>query len=360
MRFKRRISNLRGPIRFEPCVNMEGKLMTLIQRRITPAIQAASRSNGPKSPGPATEAAKINSSMNALKHGLRSRAPSRVLEALGEAPQDFQNLHQEFFQQFRPRTPLEGQLVEKIVENRWRDRRLRRAEESMLLANYGQFELDHAQRLAAEGRAEVSVGAAQAAHTAGLASLPDSDAKFALILQCLESARQAIETGGFGEDGRKPIEAVYGPDASLAGASLLAAYEECHKTASQDLASEEQRQRQHTAFLQLLDKEIGSFQILQEVHRRSRDDLTAARAGSLALLPNSELNRLVRYETFLDRQFEQLIRQLEKAQAARKNSQPLRDLSEFRKPDDTRKTGAPPERKPEAGGASGPPPGADS
>jgi hypothetical protein len=282
--------------------------MSLVRKRTTEAMEAANRSNSLKCTGPITEAGKISARMNALKHGLTGKGPAYVHEVLGEKHEDRIALRIGIIRDLGPQNALEAELARQIVENRWRWHRVRRAEEGLLAARRMQFDLDYARKLAADGRSAASVGEAKAATDAGLASLPDSDTKFTFILQCLQAARQAVQMEGFGEQAWKRIKAVYGPDPGLAGAALLASFRECQKAGSA-ACSEDERQKQQAAFLTLLDAEIGCFQKLQELHQACGDQLAAAMAESMSVLPSDDLKRILRYETFLDRQFDRLLKQ---------------------------------------------------
>jgi len=65
--------------------------------QLTPALLAAARQNAQHSTGPRSPAAKQNSKLNALKHGGYVSGENRCLAmlALGEDPQEFENLKQE-------------------------------------------------------------------------------------------------------------------------------------------------------------------------------------------------------------------------------------------------------------------------
>jgi hypothetical protein len=60
--------------------------------QLTPQLLAAARQNSRHSTGPRSPAAKQNSKLNALKHGLRASPENHyeVMLALGENPQEFQ------------------------------------------------------------------------------------------------------------------------------------------------------------------------------------------------------------------------------------------------------------------------------
>ena len=80
-----------------------------------------SRVNGRKSKGPVTAQGKINSSRNALHHGLAAKK-LLVLETEDEAA--FQNLVDAYFRRFQPADEVEADLVLEMVANRWRLRRI--------------------------------------------------------------------------------------------------------------------------------------------------------------------------------------------------------------------------------------------
>ncbi len=287
--------------------------MSLIERRSTEAAVAASRANSLKSAGPTTASGKLRSRMNALEHGMRAEV-GPALPELNERAEDLEKLKMEFWCKFEPRDDFEGGLLEQMAENRWRRRRVVRAESSLLLAHRFEFDLEHARAQASESRSPASAGEADRAQETGLASLPDSGPKFSFILQCLRAARQTVESEGFSEAGLKRLEAVYGPHPGLAGAAVLSCYRECQKTLP-DGSQQEESPQYRTEFLALLDGEIGNFEELQDLHQASRDELAAALRETLSILPNSDLSRILRYETFLDRQYERLLKQLEGSQS---------------------------------------------
>ena len=65
--------------------------------QLTPALLAAARQNAQHSTGPRSAAAKQNSKLNALKHGayVSDENQRQAMLALGEDPQEFENLKQE-------------------------------------------------------------------------------------------------------------------------------------------------------------------------------------------------------------------------------------------------------------------------
>ncbi len=74
--------------------------------QLTPALLAAARQNAQHSTGPRSPAAKQNVKLNALKHGGRVSDENRyqAMLALGEDPQEFENLKQELMSALTPAT----------------------------------------------------------------------------------------------------------------------------------------------------------------------------------------------------------------------------------------------------------------
>ncbi len=301
--------------------------MGLINKDTTQAMTAANRANALQSTGPITDQGKLQSRLNAIKHGLRVQQEGPVIPELHEREEDLQDLRLEFWHKFQATGGCDAGLMEEIVRNRWRHRRLIRAESSLLAARRLQFDLDHSRQLAGESRSASSAGEARQAKEIGLASLPDSAAKFSFILQCLRAARRAVEIEGFSEAGLKRLDAVYGPDPGLAGAALLASYHESQKAASAtgSPSPAEEFAARRTEFLALLDAEISSFEKLQDLHRASGEELTAALRETTTLLPSEDLNRIMRYETVLDRQYDRLLKQMEKGEAKARKKRGDRD-----------------------------------
>jgi hypothetical protein len=68
--------------------------MSLIKREPSPAQSEASRANSLHSTGPRSEQGKAVASRNSLKPRPFSEVVARSMEALGERPADFEQMHQ--------------------------------------------------------------------------------------------------------------------------------------------------------------------------------------------------------------------------------------------------------------------------
>jgi len=89
---------------------------------------AINQENAQHSTGPRTAAGKQRSSLNALRHGLT--AASAVLPSEDRAA--FDAHRRGFFDEYRPATPTESQLVQELVDTSWRLNRIPLLEAEML------------------------------------------------------------------------------------------------------------------------------------------------------------------------------------------------------------------------------------
>jgi len=285
--------------------------MSLIHKHTTEAMVAANRANGLKSTRPLTDPDKIKERLIDLRHGNPSaRLIKGMVMLSGEAdPSELKMLRTQLALSFPPGSHYEDCLVGEMAENRWRRRRAAVAEAAVIAAQRLEFELEYARKLAGEGRSREGTGQASMAAALGLAALPDSSPKFTLILECLRGVKEVVEREGFGAEGRKCLEAVYGPDPGLAGALLLIKYHEQQNAGAPDAcgpASEDAAGRQ--VFLRILEAEIVCFERLLELEEKARDELAQARLEAQNLPSEADARRITRYEAFLDQQFDRLVK----------------------------------------------------
>jgi hypothetical protein len=88
----------------------------------------ANRANALLSTGPRTADGKQRSSLNALSHGLTSRAP--VLAT--EDPAAYQHHCRQFFDEYKPVTPTETHLTQELADTAWRLNRIPLLEAALL------------------------------------------------------------------------------------------------------------------------------------------------------------------------------------------------------------------------------------
>jgi hypothetical protein len=92
---------------------------------------AINRENAKLSTGPRTDAGKHRSSLNSLRHGLTAASP--VLPTEDRAA--FEDHRRRFFDEYKPATPTESQLVLELVDTSWRLNRIPFLESELLSQN---------------------------------------------------------------------------------------------------------------------------------------------------------------------------------------------------------------------------------
>jgi hypothetical protein len=101
----------------------------------TPKQTAANRLNAQKSTGPRSTAGKAASRFNALKHGIY--AVHQIM--FDEKAEDLAELAAEYHEHHSPANPNERLLVDTLVHNEWRLRRIRRVEADLWYRAYNTF-----------------------------------------------------------------------------------------------------------------------------------------------------------------------------------------------------------------------------
>ena len=86
----------------------------------SPSRAAINQANSLHSTGPRTAAGKQRSSLNALRHGLTAASP--VLPSEDRAA--YETHRRRFFDEYRPATPTESQLVTELADTSWRINRI--------------------------------------------------------------------------------------------------------------------------------------------------------------------------------------------------------------------------------------------
>ncbi len=101
---------------------------------LTPELLAAVRQNAQHSTGPSSPAAKQNSKLNALKHGLYAAPENhqQTMLALGEDPEEFDSLKQELMTSFGPGDVLWEKQIDDLARLYWRRERVQRAQEGLM------------------------------------------------------------------------------------------------------------------------------------------------------------------------------------------------------------------------------------
>lgn len=283
--------------------------------------------------GPRTELGKTRSSRNAIKSGIFSRAT--LLE--GESGSEYQSLLDGLWKALGPEGELEEILVQKLVSISWRYHRLLVAECAEIRKNsdFLEFDLRRVREQEAEEIAQVrpqpqTAGVADdCLNPAGLIWNFENPDVLARCLELLVELKKGVMADAFVSEENNPlIRKLYGHPATphhretLHGAYshwLVAARMNERERVRDGYSTPEQCKR-------ILLREIrGEINRLQE-YQKTTESIETERMKVEILrqrVPDSQgLDRLVRYETSLERGFDRTLSQLERAQRMR-NGQPL-------------------------------------
>ena len=283
-----------------------------------------------KSTGPRTEPGKKRSSQNAFKSGIFSKAT--LLN--GESRADYNALLEGLWETLQPDGKLEELLVEKLASISWRYRRLLVAEGAEIRKNSEflefdrqQVEQDEAQEISHNG--QVFARAEFAYRCVGMIWKIQNPDVLERCIELLVELRQGIKADGFDEerDG-EVLQTLYGDsNSSQLWRTLRDEYSAWFNTAE---ATEEERRTEEYAtpeqckqnVLVLIGAEIARL----KQYKEKRESIESKRRKVELLrqsVPDSRgLDRLLRYESSLERAYDRTLTQLERAQRIRKG-QPL-------------------------------------
>jgi hypothetical protein len=277
---------------------------------------AVSSSLSRRATGPRTRQGKEISRRNALKHGIYS---GRVL-LKGESRAEYKGLFDGFVEAFMPEGKFEQVLVEEMVVNRWRKRRELQAEvgEIRKAVDFMQWEQQTREQ-------EEAHDIRRSLHfQGGLISRMDNPLILKRCLEFLADLRRQFAENGFTEDDESILRNLYGDvDRSTRGPTLYLSYSAWLYLSK---ISEEKRIEQGTKspeqcksnVLEAINREIRRL----KKYQKARTAIESARMEVEALrraVPDSPaLDRLLRYGASLDRAFDRLLSQLERAQRMRR------------------------------------------
>jgi hypothetical protein len=272
----------------------------------------ANRRNALRSTGPRTAEGKAWSRMNALKHGLLSRQIIVRSRQCPENTREFRELHRRLSEQLAPVGAVEELLVEQIVTSYWR---LKRA----LVAESGEITLvknrDHDEQ--SKPKDVKLLWMTLQMSNDPFTEMTASVAGITMLLAWLKDLRaQAAVSGDVTEaDVRKFLitkEAL--PNRLSLGLDRLRT--ELREN-PEGLNEEALRNRNRERIAQRIDLEVLRLENLNQ-DRADRDAAERHARQSAAMLPATPvLDRILRYETKLERQMQRAMVQLERLQRLR-------------------------------------------
>jgi hypothetical protein len=247
--------------------------------------------------------------MNALKHGILSRQVLVRSEALMEDETELENLHRRFWDELQPAGPVEEMLVDQIVTAHWRLRRALRAESGEIALS-----VDTGQRRRKRGTDSILQWMKWTAFGDPIHAMEGSSVGCAVLADWLAELRLAVETEG------SLTEEVIGKLAARFGGktnSLVSQLDAFRMNEQAGRADARGQDAKKAAALAFLDCKITEFQRLRQC--LIEEDLHEEQARqAAAVLPSGKvLDKILRYETKLERQLYRAIAQLERVQRLR-------------------------------------------
>jgi len=290
--------------------------------KLTPELRAAARQNAQHATGPRSPAAKHNSKLNALKHGERSNPENhyQVMRALGENPEEFENLKQELLTSFAPGDALWEKQIDDLARLYWRRARLERAQEGMMRrALLGVEEWQQRRRQEMEGATFDDANALDI-------SLPlpaDPDVRLRQLLSYLEVIREQAKQRIFGPRQAAVLEHFYQANKGWRQARLCSLLDrfsdsvkrktpydkEMEEFLAQEVGPrEEAGEPQYKELLRLLDEEIASVQKQLQFAEEANEAKVAIERDACLSPGGEEWAMMVRREGALDRSIDRKVR----------------------------------------------------
>ena len=270
---------------------------------------AANGRNAQKSTGPRTPAGRAVSKMNAMKHGILSTQVLVRGRQIKESESEFAALHQRFWQALNPVGPLEEMLVDQIVTAHWRLRRVLTAEsgEIALSVDKGQWDRTYQhpalefQQWEMHGDPDYAMGQSVLGNFIQEKQLKQVRAMVEQEGDLTEAAIESVRFRG------QP----YGLTRNL---------EKVRSQSQQNpegLEASALRAKQKEQALAYLDEKLHFISWHKPQCEEHEDKEEEARQAA-AVLPSGEvLDKIVRYETKLERQLYRAMNQLERLQRMR-------------------------------------------
>ena len=272
---------------------------------------AANRRNAKRSTGPTSDKGKSVSRLNAVKHRLLARQVIARGYFQEESPDEFKRLSHEYHESLAPLGPLEEMLVGQIIMVVWRLRRVRMAEAGEIATN-----VDQAWWNPRRPPWEIGNGYKGNALRHGLTDYRDSVEGIQFVIECLEQLRCEIETTGQVTEEKLRELGHYegGPNEIVCKlGALLASF----KSNPKKLPPDQLRPQHLEETLAYLDDQISEFKDLIS-EREEQIDAEDTMRHAVAMLPSGDvLEKIVRYESALQRQLYRSMNQLERLQRRR-------------------------------------------
>jgi len=273
---------------------------------------AANRRNARKSTGPRTPEGRAVSKMNALRHGILSREVLVYGLHLKESRTELEALHQRFRGDLQPEGPLEELLVDQIVTAHWRLRRALTAEsgEIALSVDGGHRRRDRFPNPVVQWLKWTALG--DPVH-----AMEQDRVGIGLLIRWLGEVRETVERDG--ELTEVAVQKLAARFDNKPNTLVLALQDfRASQGTLPDVDDGPGRANRKAEALHFMDKQLNGLNTVRLLHAEDREFAEEAQQAA-AVLPSAEvLDKILRYETKLERQIFRAMNQLERLQRRRR------------------------------------------
>lgn len=281
----------------------------------------ASRKNALQSTGPKTLEGKNVVKWNALKHGLLSK---EIIIKAGdgkESKAEFKVLLSELREDLQPEGILEEMLVEKIVICYWRLRRVLRCEIGEIRKELDSASWNELFRRSEEVNFEkrfLSVDESKG-------NLKKNSMGLQYLIDVLDEVKKSVEEAGhLSEDGFKKLALNFGGEENslthwcFVFSQMATEGPEKAKQDSENYGDTPTPEQCKKMILKLIDDEKKKMEDLKEIIEENENLEMEAKIDSLCLPSKEAVDKILRYETTIERQLYRAMNQLERLQRQRK------------------------------------------
>jgi len=279
----------------------------------------ANRQNALKSSGPQTLEGKAVAKLNALRHGILAKEVVIRGENIQESSREFRAVLSWFWQDLAPAGAVEEMLVERIATSYWRLRRV-------LISEAGEIKLavDAASWRRLMQRCDQVLELKRAKFIHKESDYKKSAFGVRYLVEKLEEIRAWVEDAGGMEDPiLRQVEEVFGDEedgllrALVVANSIFQKHPE-DRNNPEALDLEARKAHHKSAALNVIDTYLKTLRGLLSMMDENEANEEDARIDA-DLLPSKEgVEKLLRYETTLERQIYRALNQLERLQRQRR------------------------------------------
>ncbi len=279
----------------------------------------ANRQNALKSSGPQTIEGKSVAKLNALRHGILAKEVVIRGENIRESPREFWAVLDRFWQDLAPIGVVEEMLVERIATCYWRLRRI-------LIAEAGEIKLavDAASWRRLMRRCDQVIELKQAKFIHKESDYKKSAFGVRYLVEKLEEIRAWVEDAGGIEDAiLRQVAEVFGDEEdglfrALAVANRIFQKHHEDRNNPEELDLEALKAHHKSAALNVIDAHLEKLKGLLSMMDENEANEEDARINADFLPSREAAEKLLRYETTLERQVYRALNQLERLQRQRR------------------------------------------